>query len=155
MIARGPSTSGTQRRKKAHSPIIYRNCHTHVNTPRISVWDRMGQRNSVKRRLDWPHVRFDSNRLGTKVWPPTDPKEPRKNWSDWKASSVWKPWQSDKVPRCAEFNRRIWLPQQEREWNNSHTPGGTSNRHQNEDNEEDEIGGIESTEYTDQEEERN
>jgi hypothetical protein len=58
MLARVPSTSGTQRKKKAHSPIIYRNCHTHVNTPRISVWDRMGQRNepSVKRRLDWQHV---------------------------------------------------------------------------------------------------
>ena len=58
------------------------------------------------------------------------------------------------VPRCAEFNRRIWLPQQEPEWNNPYTPGGTSNCPQNEDTEEDEIGEIESTESTDHEEER-
>ena len=67
MISQVPSTSGTQRKAKAHSPIIYRN--SHVNTPRIPVWDRMGQRNSVKRRLDMQHARFDRNRLGPKVWP--------------------------------------------------------------------------------------
>ena len=118
-------------------------------------WDRMGQRNSVKRRLDLQHARFDKNRLGPKIWPPNAPKEPRGNWSDWTATSVWKPWQPDKIPRCAEFNRCIWLPRQEREWNNTHTPEETSNCHQDGDDEEDEIGEIESTESTEQEEERN
>jgi hypothetical protein len=155
MLARDPSTSGTQKKKKSHLPIIYRNCHTHENTPRRSIWDRVGQRNkpSVKRRLDWQHVRFDGNRLGTRVWPPTDPKGPKKNWSNWKTSSVWEAWKPDMIPRCAEFNRRTWLPQQEPEWNNdewrrerSHTPGGTSNCPQNEDTDE-ELGGIDSTDH--------
>jgi hypothetical protein len=42
MISQGPSTSGTQRKRKAHSPIIYRN--SHVNTPRIPVSKKQCQK---------------------------------------------------------------------------------------------------------------
>jgi hypothetical protein len=148
MLARDPSTSGTQKKKKKHSPIIYRNCHTHEDTSRRSIWDRVGQRDkpSVKRRLDWQHTSFDRNRLGTRAWPPTETERSKKNWSNWKMSGVWEVWKPDMVPRCAEFNRRTWLPQQEPEWNNewrrerSHTPGGTSNCPQNEDSD-NELGG--------------
>ena len=156
MISRVPSTSGTQRKAKAHSPIVYGG--SRENTPRIPVWERMGQRNSVKRRLDLQHAPFDRNRLGPKIWHPNAPKESSGNWSNWKATSAWQPWQPDKIPRCGEFNRSIWLPIQEREWNNTHTPEETSSCHQggdDDDEEEDETGGIESTESAEQEEERN
>ena len=52
----------------------------------------------------------------------------------------------------------IWLPMQEREWNNTHTPVETSSCHpggDDGDEEEDETGGIESTKSAEQEEERN
>ena len=150
MLAREPSTSGAQKKGKKYSPIVYRNCHTHEDTPRRSIWDRIGQRNSpsVKRRLDWQHASFDRSRLGTKAWPLTE--RSKKNWSNWRMSGVWEAWKPDMVPRCAEFNRRTWLPQQAPEWDNewhrerSHMPDRTSNCPHDEDSD-DELAGIDST----------
>ena len=94
---------------------------------------------------------------GLESGPPTDSKRLKKNWSNWKTSGVWEAWKPDMVPRCAEFNRRTWLPQQEPEWNNewrrerSHTPGGTSNCPQNKDSD-DELGGIDSTDHEEDQE---
>jgi hypothetical protein len=58
------------------------------------------------------------------------------------------------IPRCGEYNKSIWQPRQEREWNYTHTPEETSNCHPgraDEDEEEDETGGTESTETAEQE----
>ena len=156
MLARDPSASGTQK-KKQHSPIVYRNCPVHEDTPRRSIWDRIGDRNkpSVKSRLEWPQTTFDRNRLGPRIRTQSEIEKSKKKWSKWVMTSATVEWKPEMEPRCTEFNRRIWLPQQKSEWNSdwhreirrqmTHTFGGTSNCPLNE--ESDELGGIDSTDH--------
>ena len=157
MLAQEPPTSGAQKKKKQHSPFIYRNCPAHEDTPRRSVWDRVGHRNkpSVKSRLDWQQTTFDRNRLGPRNRTQTEMENSKKKWSKWVVTSDWEVWNPEMVPRDAESNRRTWVPQQESEWKSkwhrdirrqrSHTFGGTSYCPQNKDS--DELGGIDSTDH--------
>jgi hypothetical protein len=148
-----PSRSNTQRRARSHSPVVF------DGTPRIPVRERVGQTNSTKRRLQ--HVPFDFNRLGSKTCHPSvtgfgkgDPRGSCGNWSNWEMTSPWQPWKQNMIPRCEVYNKRIWQPRQEREWNHTHAPEETSNCHPGrayENEEEDETGGTESTETAEQE----
>ena len=85
MLAREPPTSGAQKKKKQHSPTVYRNCPAHEDTPRRSVWAKVGHRNkpSVKSRLDWQQTTFDRNRLGPRNRTQTEMENSKKKWSKW------------------------------------------------------------------------
>ena len=120
MIVHTPPTEGTQNKKKQITPIIYRNCLAHEDTPRRPhVRDRLGPRNqySAKSRLGLPHTHewpmFDKSRLGPRNKTHREKKIP---WKNCVRSSPWAAWKPDMIPRCAESNREIWQPKCDTEW---------------------------------------